>query len=342
MTTYMILMHPGHNRVYLQESVRYAKYEFEIVSKTLSAEINGAETVFIADIPYLKFQSKKSLEEKDFSKITRLSFFYALFEQRGDSLIPIAVPNSYYLDSSLSGMLKYSGKTNEIFTRLLLNVAVTSSKFAGEEALKILDPIAGKGTTLFECASMGYDAYGIEIAPKTAGEVFHFFRKYLETEKCKHTFHQERVSGPKKSFMAERYSFQYAKSKEEFKRKEVKNLEIVAGNTDLADKFFKKDSFHVLAGDLPYGVQHRNTAGQVQGAERSPLALLKKALPAWKTVMKKGGVLALSWNTFVAKREDIEALLIKNGFQVESGDMYKNFVHRVDQAILRDFVVAYK
>ena len=47
----------------------------------------------------------------------------------------------------------------------------------------------------------------------------------------------------------------------------------------------------------------------------------------------------ISWNTHVARREDAEAVLADNGLSVVE---YPDLSHRVDQAILRDVVVARK
>ena len=55
-----------------------------------------------------------------------------------------------------------------------------------------------------------------------------------------------------------------------------------------------------------------------------------------------GGALGISWNTFVARRDDAAQVLAASGLQVMDSGPYLNFRHRVDQAILRDILVARK
>lgn len=43
---------------------------------------------------------------------------------------------------------------------MMINVALLSSDFNYNDRIQLLDPIAGKGTTLFEGAVYGFDTYG--------------------------------------------------------------------------------------------------------------------------------------------------------------------------------------
>lgn len=343
MKSYAVLIHPGHNRVYFQVSLGYVRQEFAIVGKCLSVAAGEAVLTELGGVPYLIFETEGPLSSDDTAILARLSFIYALFEKEGNVLTPLSLPGVKYIDDNISGMMKYTGKTNELFTRLLLNTAIYSSPFFQEKELKILDPIAGKATTLLEGAIWGYHMYGVEIGSKVVLEACQFFKKFLEMEKFKHSLMKEKVSGPNKSFSAQRYHFSYAKTKEKLKEKQEKQWELVAGNSEFCDFYFKKNTFHVIAGDLPYGVQHGNVTNENQSSfTRSPRALLQKCLPAWKKVLKPQGVLALSWNTFVFSREDMTQLLEQNGFDVRQEEAYLHFCHRVDQSIQRDLVIAQK
>ena len=75
---------------------------------------------------------------------------------------------------------------------------------------------------------------------------------------------------------------------------------------------------------------------------RSPAELLRACLPAWRDVLKKNGVLALAWNVNVLPRAAAEQLLEEAGFAVLRGGAYDRLQHRVDQAILRDVLLAKK
>lgn len=118
---------------------------------------------------------------------------------------------------------------------------------------------------------------------------------------------------------------------------------MVAGNSVYADKFFKKNSFDAIVGDLPYGVQHGNVTNEKQSSlTRNPKDLVKACLPAWKTVLKPGGVIALSWNTFVFPKPQFAKIMEDEGLAVLEEGAYSQLEHRVDNAIRRDIIFAKK
>lgn len=341
MKKFAILINPGHNRVYFESSKRLALGELEIVGKKLSAQLNEISLQTICSVAYVVFKVK-DLNEKDKQILSHLSFFYALFEMRDEGLFPQNAEGSFFIDPGISALLKYTGKTNESFTRMLINLAVYSGNFENGK-IKLLDPLAGKGTTLFEGLVCGYDVSGIEIGPKVVAEVHTFFKKYLEREKFKHTITDEKISGANKSFAGRKISFSFAKTKEDFKDNLAKRLEIVCGNSLYADKFFKKNSFDVIVADLPYGIQHGNVTNEKQSSQtRNPKELLKSCLPVWTELLKCGGTIALSWNSFLLSREDVCALVKQKGLFVFDDVIYASFEHRVDNAIKRDLIVAQK
>ena len=175
-------------------------------------------------------------------------------------------------------------------------------------------------------------------------ETYHFFKRYLETARYKHAASSQRVSGPARSFTALKYDLSFAKTKEEYAAKgSLHTLELVAGDSRHASQFFPKNRFHLIVGDLPYGVQHGNVTAEKQSSlTRSPAALLESCLPGWVRVLRPGGALALSWNVFVLPKEQMRQLLSSAGLTVQTGGPYDRFEHRVDQAIKRDIVVAVK
>jgi 16S rRNA G966 N2-methylase RsmD len=341
--TYAILCHPGHNRVYFEESRFFIVNELAVVSSKLSANVQNIRLEMIAGIQYLLFDTDGPMSAGDLKMLARLSFIFALYRRGDGVLIPEELPAFEFIDRSLSGILKYTGKTNEIFTRLLLNLAYFSLEQAlfGEGA-RLLDPIAGKGTTLFEGLILDMNAYGIEIGEKAVSEVCAFLKKFLESEKYKHTVKAEKISGKNKTFTAQRHRFEISKSKDALKNHEIREFEIVSGNALYADHYYKKNFFHLIVGDLPYGVQHSSVTNEKQSSfTRNPKELLLQCLPVWKEVLKPRGVLALSWNTFVLSRKDLSGMLEAGGFEVFRGENW-HFGHKVDQAIHRDIAVARK
>ena len=342
---YAILYHPGHNRVYFETSVQLSVSEFRIAARRLSTICSGIGQQKIRGIDYLTFETGGELGPEDLKIISGLSFVYALFKVEHFNgelyLRPLARECVSFVDESMSAILKYSGKTNEIFTRMLLNIAYHTQD--RRENIRVLDPIAGKGTTLYEALMKGFNAYGIEISETVVNESYHFVKRFLETARYKYEHSALRLSGPGKSFTAARHTFVTAKTKEAFKGKETRTIELIAGNAKYADQYYRKNYFVLIAGDLPYGVQHGNVTKEKQTSlTRNPTELLRTCLPAWVGVLKPGGVLALAWNANVLPRDKMERLLEENGLAVKKEEAYLRLAHRVDQSILRDVAVARK
>ena len=128
MPKYAILYNPGHNRVYFETSKNLASIELAAVGKNIKAVIVGHNEKLICGVAYLMLETKDALHEDDLLVLSRLSFFYALFEiseQKDDIMLrPVLTDTRYFMDPSVTRILKYSGKTNEIFTRMMLNVAL--------------------------------------------------------------------------------------------------------------------------------------------------------------------------------------------------------------------------
>lgn len=348
MHLYTIMQDPGHSWVYYAQSQKLSLAELKIAGTRLESECRNIGMIDIAGINYISFEVENKLTEKDLFVLSRLSFAFAIFEavemNNQKFLVPVAKKNYKYLESKIGSLLKYQGKTNELFTKLMINVALLSSDFDYKDKIQLLDPVAGKGTTLFEGAIYGFDVFGIEIESKLVQEAALFFKKYLETEKYKHAGTKRKLFGKDKTDVSYIHEFEYAKTKEEYKNEELrKKLAFVEGSSVETNRYFKKNRFHLIVGDLPYGVAHGNIAGKKSSSlARNPLELLKECLPDWYKVLKNGGVLLLAWNKFVMPKKDAVKMLVDNRFDVLTAAPYDEFEHRVDMAIKRDIIVAKK
>ena len=342
--TYALLKNPAYTRVSFQDSDTLALGELTVLAAPMHVRNIRIET--LGGLPYVLFDCEKALEAGELTTLSRLSFVYAIFELCGEMLKPVALNPHYFIDAEVSGILKYQGKTNELFTRLMLNLAqfyVKSPPSAQRPVLNILDPLAGKGTTLFEALMQGHNAYGIEVDDKVVHEGVVYLKKYLETAKFKHENHTEKVSGQGEygRFTAQRNQITIAKSKET--PKDTRHFEMVAGDTRNVAQIFKKNFFDAIVADLPYGVQHGSkTAGnkkkpQGSAITRNALGLMTEAMYGWVRVLKPGGVIVLAWNLFLIPRQEMADLLTQNGFILP--DVGVDFSHRVDQAIDRDLMV---
>jgi len=343
--TYAIMYNPGHNRVYYESSLKLALAEFSIVGQKLSLDYGNLQHQAIYEVDYLTFEIEKELDDTDVKILSNLSFFYALFRIENINneiyLKPIEKIREDFVDESISTILKYTGKTNEIFTRMMINLAYYSQN--NTENINLLDPVAGKGTTLYEGLIKGFSVYGIEIGETIVTESYHFIKRFLETSRYKFEYKSSRFSGPNRLFTSIRHTFVTAKTKEDFKAKNTKTIEFIAGNSLYVNKYYKKDFFDIIVGDLPYGVQHSNVTNEKQSSlTRNPYELLSTCLPSWHEVLKPNGIIALAWNSNVLSRSKIVQLFEANNLTVKNEEVYLKFEHKVDQSIQRDIIIAQK
>ncbi|NPD47814.1 MULTISPECIES: TRM11 family methyltransferase [unclassified Lentimicrobium] len=347
MNRYLILQNPGHNRVYYNLSGELALAELKIATRRLEATCEEIDIVNIKGIRYISFTTKDEITDYDLQVLSRLSFVFAIFkdhDKESDCLIPISKYEFEYVDQKISSLLKYPGKTNELFTKMMINVALLSSDFDYRDQIRLLDPVAGRGTTLFEAVVYNFEPMGIEIDSKSTHACEVFFKKFLEEEKYKHQSNSRRIYGKNKSEAIMVREFEYAKSKQEFKEKSSRRkLGIVNGRSQDAAKYFKKESFHVIVGDLPYGIAHGNAVAQKSNSiTRNPYQLLIQCLPGWSQILKPGGTIVLAWNSFVVSKHKLSEVFVENGFEVLNDEPNLQFEHMVDKSIKRDIIIAKK
>mgnify|MGYP004567945845 FL=1 len=176
---YTILLWPHANARYRAESARLALAELEMLLRRIAPDAEAAVGES-AELPTLEIQCASPLSDADVAALRGLSLLYALFERRGDALIPLAGREQAYLGEDLPGILKYKGKTNELFTQLLVNVALYCGDYlASPEPIRLLDPMCGRGTTLFVGANRGWQCTGTDVDKADLKEAETFFKRYL-------------------------------------------------------------------------------------------------------------------------------------------------------------------
>lgn len=332
MNKYRVLINPGHNRVYYESAKKLALAELNICTGVIGA------LVTVGGVDYIEFETDNIANILEV--LVKLSFAFAIFELHGELLRPIDPFSNDVLGADINSVLKYQGKTNEQFTLMMLNIARANLKET-DTRLKLIDPMAGRGTTLFESLRQGIDSYGIEIEQKSAHDAYIHMRKYLEGKKYKHSVSERKLSGDKKVFTAKLSTVKISRAMKDFGDKPL-IFEMVEADSVNADKIYQKNTFDLLVTDLPYGVQHATKIGTKGKISRSPIDLLASALPSYYNIMKPNGVVAFSFNVNVSSRQEIIELLSRNGFVTLDGEYYNSLEHRVDQAILRDVIFAVK
>lgn len=337
MPRYALLILPAFNRVYADSAPRLTHAELAVFAQRgLAADLPVIEETRIGGLPYVTFETPEPLSRADVALLSNLSSVYALFGLEGDLLRPVELTPLDRLSSDLLTIQKYAGKTNEIFTKMLLNVTVLASDFPLGGGLAVFDPLCGRGTTLNQALMYGYDAYGLDHDAKDFEAYSGFLRTWLKNKRLKHTAETVPVRR-QRALIGRRLEVVFGLTKEAYKAGETQKVTVVNADTLRAREFFKPRSFHAVVTDAPYGVQHGSKGGG--GLSRSPLELLKRAAPVWAELLKPGGALGVSWNTYGGGRDDLARVLTGAGLEVVD---YPGFEHRVDQAIVRDIMVARK
>ncbi|WP_422769104.1 TRM11 family SAM-dependent methyltransferase [Plantactinospora sp. WMMC1484] len=344
MSQYALLISPSANRVYADASVRLTRAELAVVDRTvLGGRLSGVTETVLGGVRYVTFTADGGLGEREVEYLANLSSIYVLFEVVQGLLRPVELRPLARYDDDLLTIPKYPGKTNEQFTKLLLNITLLSSRFAPEmldRQLRVLDPLCGRGTTLNQALMYGYDAAGVEH-DRTDFEAYStYVQTWLKRKRLKHRVE----SGPvrrDRQVVARRLQVNLAADKESYRAGRTQRLDVVQVDTLRSGEFFRSGSQDLLVADAPYGVQHGSrSAGR--GLARSPLALLTEAVPVWVELLRPGGALGIAWNTNVARREEAAAVLADAGLEVLADGPYLEFGHRVDQAIVRDILIARK
>jgi SAM-dependent methyltransferase len=341
--TFALLVRPAVNRVYADASPRLMVAEIEVYNRAvLAGRLSDLAPATIAGVEYVTFTADE-LTDRDVAYLTNASGMYALFERHGEHLKPVPLRPLDRFDDDLVTIQKYQGKTNEQFTKLLLNVTILSSVSAGEmldRRLRVLDPLCGRGTTLNQALTYGYDAAGLDLDGKDFEAYAAFVQTYLKRKRIKHQADVVPVRRERK-VVARRFTVTLAPSKEDFRAGVTQLLDVVHADTTTALDFFRPETFDVVVADAPYGVQHGSRT-VAKGLRRGPLDLLREAAPIWARLLRPGGAVGISWNTYVASREDAADAMASTGLTVLHDGPYAQFRHRVDQAITRDIVIARK
>ena len=337
MSRYALLLAPSANRVYADQAARLAVAELAAFGAAVSSDISDISPSRLGGVEYLSFST--ALTARDIAYLSNMSSAYALFELVEDDLLrPVTLTPLARYDSDLITIPKYAGKTNEQFTRLLLNLTLLASSSAGrmlDAHLTVCDPLCGRGTTLNQALMYGYDAIGIEIDARDVEAYEAFLKTYLRRKRIKHTAEVVPVRRAGKR-AARRLDVTLAASKEDHKAGAIQKITVLEADTTRLAGLLRGNCADVLVADLPYGVAH-GSHDETGGLSRSPLDLLERAVPEWVGLLRPGAALGLSWNTKVARRELAEDILRANGLEiVEHGDLS----HRVDQGIERDVIVA--
>ncbi len=295
----------------------------ELEVSPLGKGLSEAAVVSLAGQPYVKLKVQEVPDT--IPMFASLSEWFDYFEmvggETGPFLRPLPVGETLRFTPDLVEARRYKGKTNELLTHFLVNIARWTH---GNNPRLLFDPMAGGGTLAFTALRFGLSVLGVERDKEAVAGTDAFLRTYFQQERIKHRRLQEnRKAGP-------RFRFELPDSQ---------TMTIARGETrdsrSLLEALPGTPRADLVVGDLPYSIHH---------SARQPLpALLAEALPVWYDLAAPGAVLALSWNATTLKREQMEEIVAKAGWHPVTGGPYERMAHQVDRVIkVRDVVVAKK
>ena len=330
MQNLLIQIAPQRSTQYANLAVDLAPHE--LVLSSIRPNITTIQPVEIGGQHYLLCELDTPLDDTQLMTLGQLAMgsgFFWFYDQiadvAGPFLQPIETGFAPTFPHDLLTARRYKGKTNELLTQFMLNVARFSSAFAHKpwSQLRVFDPLAGGGTTLFAALTLGADAIGIEQNKKNAHATAVFLKQFAQEQRISYDMKEERL----KKLKAQRWQFTLNK------KSDPKRCWIAKGELNQAPELlggFKQP--HLIVTDLPYGIQHRGGLAD----------LLDEALPVWSSLLPPGGTLVFSWeSTRFARERMIDHVEAATELTVLEESPYNQLVHQVDRVIKkRDILVA--
>jgi len=311
MPDYALLISPAARGAYFGDT-----------SKVVMAEIDGIREVDVHGIETRGGMDfvRVSADNKKVQNLLRLSFAQGLFQVEEGAWLPLEGSTEFHLHEDFVSGEKYRGKTNETLTQLLVNLALQEVR-SGADSLRLLDPMCGRGTSLFWAMRYGMSATGVEQDPSALNEVRRGLKKWTKLHRQKHKLEEGWVQKANKKGVGKFLDF----------KADGQTVRIVTGDTVDVRSLVGQAPFDVLVTDIPYGVQHM---GGVDGG-RSPLAVIQKAAKGWAECLSPGGAMAIAFNRNIPKRAEMISAF--DGLDIEVID--RDVAHRMSESIVRDVLL---
>jgi SAM-dependent methyltransferase len=337
-----MLLRASANRVYGEASFELSRAELGVVDRALmGGVVEDVRRAPLGGVDYLLVDTSTALDARHLALLANLSALHALFEVVDGALLrPCPVAPVAFATDDVVTIQRYSGKSNEAFTHLLVNLALAEGErgfdalLAGER-LSLLDPACGRGTTLNRGVVYGLDATGIEVDQRDVEAYTAFILTWLKDKRMKHELKQAKLRKGRDT-PAHRVTVTYGPTKD---RRQHRVVDVIHDDTLNARAHLPARSMDLLVCDLPYGVQHGAQPGAGR-LDRGPGGLLARALPVWLDVLRPGGAMALAWNRRTLGRPALAELVADAGFELRTAVDDDGFAHRVDRAIHRDVLLA--
>ena len=331
--TFELIKHA--NVRYREAAIRLSYCELFSMLRALSVDCDLRSEI-LGGSTFLTFECR-DLKDEELRYLSAHSSVSFLAERKpGPLLHPLSCTAVPYLQEDLPEILKYKGKTGVPFTRMMINTAVALTPFAlSTQPLTFFDPLCGRGTGCFCALMAGMNAVGLDQDARSIREAVSYFSRYLQYHKLKHEVRNRSETSGKTAVPVTVFTF--ADSREHYQAGDTRHLSLACADTALSSVLFRRGGAHVVAADLPYGVQHAPRDG---GKPESMTGFLARVLPVWKSLLVPGGVMALSFNTLTLPAHTVRQSLLAAGLCPVDEAPYLNLKHEVEQAVVRDVIFA--
>lgn len=325
MPTILAQITPQRSTQYSSLAQHLAPYELQL--SPLGPYLQGLTPMSIGTQEYLRAEMSQlptPAQLHEFSRLATISALFEYFEQLanvpGPLLRPVLLPAYAALPLDLPLTRRYRGKTNELFTHFLCNLARYCSSFREQpwSNLRVFDPLAGGGTTLLTALVLGAHAAGVEQNEQDVQTTAAFLRDYLREEQIACQVKEERFKK-----LGRRWVFALNKPEQA--------CILVQGDTVNSAALLPGFKPHLIVTDLPYGIQHSGPLTSLLGA----------ALPVWSKLLAPGGALVFAWDaTRFTRTEMIRLVQQVAPLTICNEPPYPALAHRVDRVIKQREVLA--
>jgi hypothetical protein len=259
------------------------------------------------------------LDESDIDGVARLSFVQGIFNaEHPIGLIPLSPRPGFILPAALVDGWKYQGKTNERITQLAIHLGLRFCD-TGKPPATLLDPMAGKGTTLLTGLRFGLNCTGVEQDFSALGALEGHLKKQTHLHRLKHSLSKGSIGRKSKG------------NKGKFVSCELSGhaLKLVCGDTREVPELLAHQRFDVIVCDLPYGVQFTGSS------RRTALETIQASSAGWVRSLQTGGTMVLLFNTYQPSRKDLADIFLSLNCRVHDFTI----PHRMSESIVRDVLV---
>jgi hypothetical protein len=327
MATLLAQLAPQRSTQYSELVSALAQHELRL--SPLGKELSELTAVELAGQAYLRFELPDLPTPIQLGELGRLATITACFEvveQLGDLpgpwLRPLTSDFEPTLPPELAATRRYRGKTNELLSHFMCNLALFSSRFADQpwSDLRVLDPLAGGGTILFTALILGAEVAGVEQNEQDVRTTVAYVRQFCQEAGIACRIQEERLRK-----VGRRTTLTLGKTP-------PRRCLLAQGDTDQAAALIVPFKPHFVITDLPYGIQHNGPI----------VDLLTRGLPVWANLLPPGGTLVFAWDATRFERAEMMALVEATApLTVRNTPPYDQLAHRVDRVIKRrDLLVA--